>query len=444
MDLLITHATVLSGDPDNALMEDAVIGIKDDRIAHLQVRDTINPLPNADRVINARGKVITPGFVNVHTHAILTMVRGVAEDMGFAPAYTPGVPHGHDVTPDEAVALARLGALEALLFGSTLINDSYVHADETLPAMGEIGGRVFACGRIHDVDFSRVHEQIWEHKTEIGETTLKQAAELAETWNGKMNGRLGVHMAAHAPDTCSRDLLEKVRDAASEMGLGVNCHLAQSEIEVERTQERDGMTPSELLDEIGLLNDQLIAAHCLFLNDEDIERVGKALINVAHIPKGNATGGTAAQTSKLRRAGAQITLATDNMHADIVEVMRWGLNIGRLQEARVSEFWQPETVLEMATIGGARAMGLGNEIGSLEIGKKADLVMFDFEQVHMTPATDPLGNIVHVGQGRDVEMVIVDGRIVVEESQAVLVDQNQIRKEAAEAAKNLWERAKAS
>ena len=97
-----------------------------------------------------------------------------------------------------------------------------------------------------------------------------------------MNGRLGVHMAAHAPDTCSRDLLEKVRDAALEMGLGVNCHLAQSEIEVERIQERDSMTPSELLDEIGLLNNQLIAAHCLFLNDEDIERVGKALINVAY------------------------------------------------------------------------------------------------------------------------------------------------------------------
>ena len=205
MDLLITHATVLSGDPDNALMEDAVIGIKGDRIAHLQVRDTINPLPNADRVINARGKVITPGFVNVHTHAILTMVRGVAEDMGFAPAYTPGVPHGHDVTPDEAVALARLGALEALLFGSTLINDSYVHADETLPAMGEIGGRVFACGRIHDVDFSRVHEQIWEHKTEIGEATLKQAG-TGRHMEWKKDGGL---FYGGAPDTCSRDRWRK-------------------------------------------------------------------------------------------------------------------------------------------------------------------------------------------------------------------------------------------
>ena len=111
--------------------------------------------------------------MNVHTHTILTMVRGVAEDMGFAPAYTPGVPHGHEVTPQEAVALARLGALEALLFGSTLINDSYVHAELTLPAMEAVGLRVYACSRIHDVDFSRVHLGEWEHiATRIGDATL--------------------------------------------------------------------------------------------------------------------------------------------------------------------------------------------------------------------------------------------------------------------------------
>ena len=161
MDLLITHATVLSGDPDNALMEDAVIGIKDDRIAHLQVRDTINPLPNADRVINARGKVITPGFVNVHTHAILTMVRGVAEDMGFAPAYTPGVPHGHDVTPDEAVALARLAHSKYPLGRRSAMIAT--HADETL-RHGRDWRACFCLRTIHDVDFSRVHEKIWEHK----------------------------------------------------------------------------------------------------------------------------------------------------------------------------------------------------------------------------------------------------------------------------------------
>ena len=443
LDIVIDGATVLTADPSRPLIEDAVIGIAGNRLTVVAARADLEAVPKAARRIDGTGRVVTPGFVNVHTHAILTMVRGVAEDMGFAPAYTPGVPHGHDVTPEEAVALARLGALEALLFGSTLVNDSYVHADETLPAMGEIGLRAYSCGRIHDVDFSRVHEQIWEHRDEIGEKTLGEAEALAERWHGGMDGRLGVHLAAHAPDTCSRALLEKVRDTADRHGLGVNTHLAQSRIEVQRIQERDGMTPAQLLDDIGLLNDRLIAAHCLFLDEDDILRVGAAGINVAHIPKGNATGGTAAPTSKLRRAGARITLATDNMHADMVEVMRWGLNIGRLQEGAVTDFWQPADVFEMATISGARAMGLADEIGSIEGGKKADLVMFDYRQIHLTPATDPLGNLVHVGQGRDVETVIVDGRVVVNGGRAVLVDQDEVRKAAAKAAADLWQRARA-
>lgn len=443
LDIVIDGATVLTASEDQPVIEDAVVGIRQGRLALVTERASLKNIPQAHTCIDGRGRVVTPGLVNVHTHAILTMVRGVAEDMGFAPAYTPGVPHGHDVTPDEAFALARLGAVEALLFGSTLINDSYVHADVTLPAMGEIGMRAYGCGRIHDVDFSRVHEQIWEHRDEIGEKTLGEAEELAERWHGAMDGRLGVHLAAHAPDTCSRPLLEKVRDAAERHGLGVNTHLAQSTIEVERIRERDGMSPAELLDDIGLLNERLIAAHCLFLDEDDIARVGAAGINVAHIPKGNAGGGTAAPTSRLRREGAHIALATDNMHADMVEVMRWGLNIGRLQEGRVTDFWQPENVFEMATIGGARAMGLADQIGSLETGKKADLVIFNFEQIHLTPATDPLGNLVHVGQGRDVETVIVDGRVVVEAGRAILVDQDEVCLAAAKAAKDLWERARA-
>ncbi len=442
LDILIDGATVLTSAAGKPVIEDALIGIKGDRLMLLAGRTDVTDIPEAETRIDGRGRVVTPGFVNVHTHAILSMVRGVAEDMGFAPAYTPGVPHGHDVTPDEAVALAQLGALEALLFGSTLIHDSYVHTDRTLPAMGETGMRVYTSGRIHDVDFSRVHEHIWEYKDEIGEKTLGEAEQLAERWHGGMDGRLGVHLAAHAPDTCSRTLLEKVRDAAERHGLGVNTHLAQSTIEVERIRERDGMSPAQLLDDIGLLNDRLIAAHCLFLDEEDFSRVGAAGINVAHIPKGNATGGTAAPTSRLRREGARITLATDNMHADMVEVMRWGLNIGRLQEGAVTDFWQPEDVFEMATIGGARAMGLADDIGSLELGKKADLVIFNFEQIHLTPATDPLGTLVHVGQGRDVETVIVDGRVVVENGRAVYVNQDDVRRAAATAAHDLWERAR--
>lgn len=441
MDLIVHGGTILTGDPARPVIKNGVIGIAGDRISVIEEGDAS---ASAARTIDARGKLVTPGFVNVHTHAILTMVRGVAEDMGFAPAYTPSVPHGHEVTEEEAVALARLGALEAVLFGSTLINDTYVHQHLTMPAMAELGLRVWGSGRIHDVDFSRVHLSEWEHKPEIGDWSLGEAVELYERFHGGAEGRMGVCLAAHAPDTCSRWLLERIREERDRLGLRVQSHLSQSKIEVARIRARDGVSPPELYADIGLLDDRLLAAHCIHIDDSDIARIGAAGVHVAHIAKGNQTGGTIAPTTALREAGAQFALGTDNMHADMVEVMRWALNSGRLQEGRVTDTWQPSTVFEMATMGGARAMGLEDEIGSIEIGKKADLVILDFRRPHLVPVLNPLGNLVHTAQGRDVDTVIVDGRLIVQDGRSLLADQDEILRDAQKAAEALWKRAKAA
>ena len=443
-DLLLTDLTVVTVDAQMRVIDNAAVGIVGGRIAWVGPMAELPAETTATRRMPLPGRVLTPGFVNVHTHAILTMVRGVAEDLGFAPAYTPGIPHGHDVTPDEAVALSRLGAVEALMFGSTLINDTYVHADLTLPAMAALGGRVFSCGRIHDADFSLIGDGRWEHHRDIGERTLGEALALADRWHGKFDGRAGVQLSAHAPDTCSDALLREIADASQTRGLRVNTHLAQSRKEVAQVLHRSGRTPPQLLEEVGLLNDRLLAAHCLFMDDGDIARCGRAGIHVAHIPKGNATGGTAAPTSALRRAGANLTLGTDNMHADMVEVLRWALAIGRLQEGGVDDFWQPNEVLRMATIDGARAMGLGDEIGSIEPGKRADLVAFDFRRPHLVPCVNPVGNLVHVAQGRDVEHVWVDGVQVVDSGRPTQADLDTILAEAQQASLALWQRAKAS
>jgi 5-methylthioadenosine/S-adenosylhomocysteine deaminase len=444
LDLLLTEATIVTVDAGMRVIERGAIGVARGRIAWIGAMDALPPGVAAVRRLALPGRVLTPGLVNVHTHAILTMVRGVAEDLGFAPAYTPGIPHGHDVSPEEAVALARLGAVEALLFGSTLINDTYVHADLTLPAMAGLGGRVYSCGRIHDADFSLIGDGRWEYHRAIGERTLGDALQLAERWHGKFGGRTGVQLSAHAPDTCSDDLLRDIAQASRSQGLRVNTHLAQSRKEVAQVLKRSGRTPAQLLDDVGLLNDRLLAAHCLFLDDDDIARCGRAGIHVAHIPKGNATGGTRAPTSALRRAGAGMALGTDNMHADLVEVMRWALAIGRLQEDGVDDFWQPRDVLRMATIDGARAMGLDGEIGSLELGKRADLVAFDFRRPHLVPCENPVGNLVHVAQGRDVEHVWVDGLQVVESGRPTQADQDEILRDAQSASTALWQRARAA
>src|SRR5262249_32791497 len=162
--------------------EDAAIGIAADRLAFVGSAAGAERF-SARRTIDARGHVATPGFVNVHTHAVLAMARGMTEDMGVAPAYTPGLPHADDVAQDQAIALARLGALEAMLFGSTLINDMYIHAHATLPAIAELGLRISSSAWIHDVDFSRVHERVWNHDPAIGERTLRYGVELFDRWN---------------------------------------------------------------------------------------------------------------------------------------------------------------------------------------------------------------------------------------------------------------------
>jgi 5-methylthioadenosine/S-adenosylhomocysteine deaminase len=442
-DLLLTGATLLTGDLAQPVVEDGFLAITGRRISGLGPCTALSPSFDTAQRLALPGRVIVPGFVNLHTHAVLCLMRGIALDMGHAPAYTPGVPHGHEIAPDEAVALARLGALEALLFGSTVMADSYVHADLTLPAMAELGLRVFACGRVHDVDFSRVHDGEWRYDDAIGDDTLAATRALIAAHHGSHAGRANVILAPHAPDTCSDRLLQKVAAMARDVGLRVMIHLSQSPAENTVIRERSGATPAELLARLGLLNDRLIAAHCIHVTGDDVARIGGAGVTVAHVPKGNATGGSMAPTPALRAAGARLALGTDNLTQDMAEAMRWALAVARVQERAVDPSWQPRDVFQMATANGAAALGLAHEMGRLATGYLADLAVFDFRRPHLAPCLDPLGTLVHDAQGRDVEHVFVDGRHVVRDGKPVLVDETAIRVAAQTVAERLWARARA-
>jgi len=439
LDLLIRGCTALTSDSAIPIIEDAAIGIRADRLVYVGKASAAEGM-TARRIIDASGHLATPGFVNVHTHAVLSLARGMTEDMGFAPAYTPGVPHAYDLTEDEAVALGRLTALETMLFGSTIINDMYVHAHVTLPAIAELGLRISSSAWIHDVDFTQIHNKIWDYQSAIGERTLRYGVDLFDRYNGAFDGRATVMFAPHAIDTCSREFLRDVNTERLRRGGRVMTHLAQSYMEVEQVKKRDGMTPAEVVDDVGMLDEGLIAAHCLVMTEDDIARSGRRGITVAHAPKVNLTGGYLPVTSKLRRAGANIALATDNMHGDMVENMRWALAAGRLQEKTVNDFWGAPDVFHMATHGAAKGLGRAHDLGSLTVGKKPDVVLFDFRRAHLTPAFNPIGTLVHTGHGRDVATVIVDGRIVVDGGRATLVDEDRIRSEGAAAAKTLWTR----
>ncbi|MCS0494564.1 amidohydrolase family protein [Ancylobacter sp. MQZ15Z-1] len=440
-DLLIENVLVITGEPGAAPIHGGRIAVRGDRLALVDTADGAPPL--AREIVDGRGLLAIPGLINIHTHSVLSLMRGVAEDMGFAPAYTPGVPQGHAIAAGDAVALARLGALESLKFGTTLINDMYVHVEETLPAMADLGLRVSASDRLHDVDFTRVQQGQWEYDPNIGRRSLDAALALAERFHGSHDGRVSVALGPHAPDTCSRDFLTEIRAARDATGLVVSTHLSQSRLEVELIARRDGMTPTELLDDVGLLDDRLIAAHCIMMNDTDIARAGAAGITVAHVPKGNAGGGMMAPTRRLREAGANLALATDNLLGDMIEAMRWALCIGRLQAGGVAPDWQPEDVFAMATLNGARALRLDEDIGSLVPGKKADIVLVDIDRPSFVPLLDPLGNLVHCGQGSHVRHVFIDGIARVRDGRAVGIDEESICRQAQRAAETIWQQAAA-
>ena len=434
LDLLLTGATILTADPAQPELRDACIGIRDGVIAWL---DRVAPAGcDCARRIDLSGHVITPGFVNSHLHAILTMVRGIASDEGFAPSYTPGIPKGTDLTPRQARAMARLGAVEAMMFGSTLIGDNFVHADIGVEVMEEMGLRLCPSWRIHDVDFAKVATGEWHHDPKIGAETLGAGVALYEKW--KDHPRVHVNLAAHAADTCSDAFLREIADIAHRHDLRISTHLGQSTAEVARVQQRSGKTSAQVFDDAGLLNDRLLAGHCIYVTDDDIARMAAAGVHVVHIPKANAASGRFAPTPKFVRAGMNIVIATDTQHGDMIELMRWALVTGRVQEGGVTNDWQPQHVFEMATINGARALGLDDRIGSLKVGKQADLVVLDFRQPHLVPMISPVGNLVHTAHGRDVRMVLIDGKVVVEEGRPVHVDLEEICREAETVSREVW------
>lgn len=433
-DLLVKGGIFITADPAQPLIRGGYMGVKDGVITWLN-RDAPPPGP-VGRTLSLHNHFITPGFVNVHSHAILSMVRGVAADLGFAPSYTPGIPKGTQVNPEQARALARLGALEALSFGSTLLGDNFVHADLCAEAMAELGMRLAPSWRIHDVDFSTVASGEWRHDAGIGERTLAAGLALHERWRN--HPRVTVNLAAHAVDTCSESFLEQVAQHADRLNLVVSTHLGQSTVEVERVRARTGRTSTEVLDSCGLLNHRLLGGHCIYVSDRDLDRMAAAGAHAVHIPKPNATSGRLAPTPRIKSRNINIALATDTQHGDMIELMRWALITARVQDGGVSADWQPHHVFDMATMGGARALGQAARIGSLVLGKQADFVAIDASRPHLVPHVNPLGNLVHTGQGRDVTHVAVEGELLIVDGEPTRVDRHQIVADAEAAARALW------
>lgn len=435
-DLLIVGGPIITLDSQDRIFSHGAIAVTGDTIQAVGESEDIQKRFLPGETIRADNQIVLPGLVNPHNHSPLMLVRGMIEDLSFAPTYTRGVPGIDVLSFDETLALARLGYYELLRAGATTIVDYFRHPRALAQAAEEIGFRAVIGGRIHDADTEALFQGRYEHRPEIGQATLRETIDLIEARRSSTNDRIRIDFAPHAADTCSKSLLGEVSAAVDKHGGNVHTHLAQSRREVDWVRHRDRLAPHEVFADVGLLNHRLIAAHCVFLEPGDVARVGKAGINVAHAPHQNLMAGNIAPIRDLEAAGARIILCTDTRSADLFEAMRLAIASARV---RHSEF-EPKAprVLRWAITQGAAALRMERQIGSLEAGKKADLILLDQRCPNLVPIVDGYGIVVHSGHAANVDTVIVGGETLISGGRPVHFDGDNIIREAQQVAARLW------
>ncbi|HEV2556093.1 MAG TPA: amidohydrolase family protein [Bosea sp. (in: a-proteobacteria)] len=444
MNLLITGATIVTCDEERRILQDAAIAITGDRIAAIgETAKLERDFPTHERMAG-RGLAVLPGFVNAHTHTVLTALRGTVEDWDGEIIYRYMSPISYTMSDHERAVMAALGCLEAIRSGTTTLVDPFRHVPSYAGAMADTGLRLWLSESCADIDTRKIRFGEYGIDEAFGRQFLERTQELIETWHGAREGRVSCQVAAHAPDNCSPAMLAEIMDLAARHSLTRTCHLAQSPGEVAAVKAAHGLTPAFYLEREGFLGPDLTCAHWTFCTREDIELLAQRGVHMAHNPAPSSRKGPhRVLIGPIRDAGVNIALGTDNMTEDMFQAMKIGMIVhragfGRAQEGGVDP--QPQVVLDMATRNGARTLGALDRIGSLEVGKKADITLLDLDQPALRPILRLTSNIVNYAHPGVVHSVMVDGSFVMRDRKVLTVDEPALLAEAQAVTETVWRR----
>ena len=443
----VVFANTMVINPDS-VQEDVALAVQGDRIAAIGPTEAIlKQYPNAD-VYNGRGKALVPGLVNCHAHLGATLARGFNEDFGFPNSAKLAVQPNSLLQGEEATLMTTIGALEAMRTGTTTMVEFSGGIGRHAAALARTGLRwVFAEGvrDSENVPGPLSPEGLAKSATprfsqKLREEGMQRISELHSKWHGANGGRISVFPAASLAETSSPELMQAVRAFAEKHDLGYTIHLSQSRAEVDFMRKHHGMTPPAFLAKHGYLGPRLFAAHCRYVDDADVALLGKSRTIVSHQAAMAANRGVIPPIHKLRAAGCPIALGTDNNTNDVFEVMRIALITERID--RDDPFPgvrpQPEDMLEDATMGGAQAVRQSKTNGTLEAGKKADLLVVDTLRAHLVPAGRFLSAWIHNGQGSDIESSMIDGQFVMRDRKVLTMDEAAIIAEADKVGRRIW------
>jgi 5-methylthioadenosine/S-adenosylhomocysteine deaminase len=421
-DLLLTNGTLLTLSPGSEPVFPGSLAIAAGRIIALGTESNVENSVQAAMTMDAQGGLIMPGLVNAHNHAAMTCYRGMADDlplMEWLNRYIFPAESGSD--SDQVYWSTLLACAEMIRAGTTTFCDMYLFEDRVAQAAREAGMRAMVGEVLYD--FPSPNYGLLEKGFGYTEALIQR-------WQGDPLIRTAVE--PHALYTCSPDLLRQSWDLAERYGVPMIIHLAETKSEVEEVSKKYGKTPVNHMENLGLLSPSLIACHCVWLTEAEMDLLARRGVKVVHNPESNmklASG--VAPIPELLARGVTVGLGTDgcasNNNLDLFQEMDSAAKLHKVH--RLDPTVMPSSVvLEMATLGGARVLGLEKEIGSLEVGKKADIIVLDLNRPHLQPVYNIVSQLVYSAVGADVRDVIIDGKLVMHNRQLLTLDEERILK----------------
>ncbi len=419
-DLIIKGGSVLT--MNGAIIDDGIVAVDKGLITFVG-RDIKE---KADKVINAKGCAVMPGLINAHTHLSMALFRGFANNLTYDEWTKRILRIEMKLTPADIRAGAYLGVLEMIRSGTTAFADMYIHMDEVAHVVEKTGMRAaLGYGMIEGLN-------------EDSDTKLKSRANFVKKWNGAANGRIKTMYAPHSAASCSKEFLIKVRELAVRDNSGIHIHVLETENELNLMKKRYGICSINLLNSIGFFENDVLAAHCVWLSDDDIEILKNKNVNVVHCPASNmALGAGIASVPKMLGKGINVALGTDGAASggslDMWKEMRMASLLHKLKDPTAMP---ASKVLEMATVNGARALGIN--AGALVPGELADIIIVDMKKPHLT-SSNLVSALVNSASGCDVKTTIVDGQILMEEHEVKVLDEEKIIEDARNTMLNITE-----
>jgi 5-methylthioadenosine/S-adenosylhomocysteine deaminase len=449
--VVFAHTTVVNVD---AVQHDVALAVDGDSIAAIGPTDTVLArFPNAD-VYDGRGKALLPGLINCHMHLAATLQRGFNEDFGFPNSARLAVQPNSLLRGEEETLMVTVGALEALRTGTTTMVENAGGISRSAAALAQTGLRCVFAESIRDSENvagpmspdGLARSEAPRFSPKLRDEGMQRITDLFTTWHGAKQGRISVFPAAALAETSSPELLRAVRAFAEQHDLGYTIHLSQSTAEVDFMVRYHGVRPPAFLDRAGFLGPRLFAAHCRYVDDGDIGLLGKSGTIVSHQAAMAANRGVIPPIAKLRAAGCPIANGTDNNTNDVFEVMKVALLTERISRNDPNPGLrpQPEDMLEDNTQGGARAVRQTTLLGSLAVGKKADLIVLDTLRAHLVPAGRIASAWIHNGQASDIESSMVDGQFVMRDRKVLTMDEAGIIAEADKVGRRIWDQVQAA